>query len=88
MNSNKNRDKSEQKQKNSKLLKASIVAAMLDVSEDTLNRWRQRGTGPKFCKFARNRQAIVRYRLEDVEAFIEASLRCSTSDSGPDHAAL
>lgn len=75
-------DSNTELQTDSKLLKPQAVAAMLEVSVDTLTRWRQRGSGPPFCKFMRSRQAIIRYRLKDVEDFITASLRRSTSDDG------
>jgi len=44
----------------------------------TLRNWRVRGEGPKFLKIGR----LVRYRLSDVLAWEEASLRSSTSDQG------
>jgi hypothetical protein len=46
------------------------------VSEGTLERWRSEGIGPIFLKM----QGNVRYRLSDVAAFEEGSLRKSTSE--------
>ena len=46
------------------------------VSEGTLERWRGEGIGPIFLKIRGN----VRYRLSDVAAFEEESLRKSTSE--------
>jgi hypothetical protein len=46
------------------------------VSEGTLERWRSEGIGPIFLKL----QGSVRYRLSDIVAFEEESLRKSTSE--------
>lgn len=43
------------------------VAAMLRVSESTLSRWREAGTGPRFA----NLDGIIRYRRDDVLAYTE-----------------
>jgi predicted site-specific integrase-resolvase len=53
------------------------IAERWQVSEGTLERWRSEGIGPIFLKL----QGQVRYRLSDVVAFEEASLRRSTSES-------
>ena len=52
------------------------IAERWQVSEGTLERWRSEGIGPIFLKL----QGQVRYRLSDVVAFEEASLRTSTSE--------
>jgi predicted DNA-binding transcriptional regulator AlpA len=54
------------------------VSDRLHLSMKTLRNWRVRGEGPKFFKIGR----LVRYRLSDVLAWEEASLRSSTSDQG------
>jgi len=46
------------------------AAAYLTVSVDTLARWRTVGRGPRFLKFTRAKQGIVRYRREDLDRFI------------------
>jgi DNA-binding transcriptional MerR regulator len=46
------------------------VGQLLDVSERTLEYWRYRGLGPAFIRVGRR---TVRYRLSDVEAFLEAN---------------
>lgn len=43
----------------------------------TLAFWRHSGTGPKYMKLGR----LIRYRKCDVQAFFEASLRTSTSQT-------
>ncbi len=53
------------------------IAERWRVSEGTLERWRSEGIGPIFLKL----QGQVRYRLSDVVAFEEASLRRSTSEA-------
>jgi predicted DNA-binding transcriptional regulator AlpA len=54
------------------LLKTAIVAAMLVLSPETLTEWRTRRNHPlKFIKLGHS----VRYRLSDVEAFINSRSR-------------
>ena len=62
------------------LIDPRTAADLLGVSYDTLSKWRTRGTGPKYVKLGRGRTAVIRYRREDVEAYIEANLHESTSD--------
>ena len=45
------------------------VAALLQMKVSTLRAWRLRGKGPAFLKLG----AAVRYRREDVEAFMDRS---------------
>lgn len=58
------------------LLKTPEAAAKLRVTKATLESWRCRGGGPQFVKYGR----AVRYRPEDLDNFLEKSLRNSTSD--------
>ena len=51
------------------------TADILGVKEDTLDHWRVRGHGPRFVRIGRR----IMYRLEDIEAFITAGVRSSTS---------
>ena len=51
------------------------AAAFLKLSNRTLQAWRVRGCGPKFRKLGRS----VRYRLEDVQAFVNENVHQSTS---------
>lgn len=60
------------------LLDTDQAAALLGIKKNTLEIWRVQGRSPRFLKIGRN----VRYRMSDVEAFLEASLRESTSDNG------
>jgi predicted DNA-binding transcriptional regulator AlpA len=62
----------------SELLKESEVAKTIGLSVHWLRRMRWSGGGIQFIKF----DGAVRYRREDVEAFIASRLRKSTSDSG------
>ena len=52
------------------------LADRWDVSEATMERWRTAGIGPIFLKM----QGRVLYRIADVEAYEESSLRKSTSE--------
>ena len=58
------------------LLKDIEAAPVLGLKVSTLRRWRWSGDGPQFVKLG----GAVRYRRSDLEAFIEAKLRMSTSD--------
>lgn len=60
------------------LLTEQDTAALLHVSVKALQGWRSRGGGPPFVKVGR----CVRYRREDLQAFVLAALRTSTSDPG------
>ncbi len=63
----------------SRLLKEGEAAKILNLEVATLRRWRWSGRGPRFLKLG----GAVRYELADIEAFIEASRKASTSDPGP-----
>jgi predicted DNA-binding transcriptional regulator AlpA len=58
------------------LLREGETASLLDLSTRTLQDWRVRGCGPKFRKLGRS----VRYRLEDVQAFVNENVHQSTSE--------
>ncbi|RMH15041.1 MAG: DNA-binding protein [Gemmatimonadetes bacterium] len=64
-----------------KLLTEKEAAKILRFSVRTLQKWRTRGAGPRFVHVS---QRAVRYRLPDLEDWIEQRLRCSTSDRGED----
>lgn len=49
------------------LLTAADLAAYLSVPLETVYRWNHRGRGPRPLKAGR----AVRYRLEDVQAWLE-----------------
>ena len=59
------------------LLREADAAAILNVQVATLRRWRWAGKGPVFRKIG----AAVRYERGDIDAFIQAARRSSTSDS-------
>ena len=61
------------------LLTEQEAASLLHVTIKAVQGWRYRGGGPRFVKVGR----CVRYRLEDLQAFVLAALRTSTSDPGP-----
>jgi hypothetical protein len=54
------------------------AAQILGLSVKTLRRWRFAGRGPAFHKLG----SCVRYRLDDLAAFIEAGRRQSTAQAG------
>jgi hypothetical protein len=61
-----------------KLIDEKQAAALLNVSIKSLQAWRSRGGGPRFVKLGR----LVRYAVSDLEDFVLAAQRTSTSDRG------
>ena len=61
------------------LLTESEAAEFLRLKPKTMARWRWAGTGPIYRKIG----GAVRYSATDLQAFVEASTRQSTSDLGP-----
>ncbi len=66
----------------SELLKEQEVAKMIGLSVHWLRRMRWSGGGIPYIKIAEGPGGAVRYRREDVEAFIASRVRKSTSDQG------
>lgn len=62
------------------VMRAPEAAAYLGLSASTLAKLRLSGRGPTFCKLGRR----VVYRQADLDAYLEASRRNSTSDDGGD----
>ncbi|KAF0218569.1 MAG: hypothetical protein FD174_2869 [Geobacteraceae bacterium] len=60
-----------------KLLKQAEVKELLQVSDATLETWRHKGQGPRFCKVGKS----VRYRLSDVMAYIDSRMHSSTKEA-------
>ena len=64
-----------------RILKEVEAARILGVSERTLQGWRLRGGNtPAFIKLGTNGR--VRYRVSDLDAWLQANTRRSTSDPG------
>jgi len=61
------------------LLTESEAAEFLRLKPKTLARWRWAGTGPIYRKIG----GAIRYSDTDLQVFVEASTRHSTSDPGP-----
>lgn len=59
-------------------LRTPEAAAYLNVQPATLEQWRWNGRGPRFAKIGRS----VRYRLADLEAFLEERVFRSTTEAG------
>lgn len=59
-------------------LDAKSSAQYLGIKPITLCKWRLQGTGPTFRKLGRR----VVYLRKDLDSFLEASARRSTSDNG------
>ncbi len=54
------------------LVDADEAARLLSVTPRTLGQWRYKGIGPTYLKLGGK---IVRYRLSDLQAFIESNVR-------------
>lgn len=54
----------------SQVLTARKCAAVIGVAFGTLSRWRMAGRGPAYTKTGSGRSCRVRYRMEDVEAWL------------------
>jgi len=61
-----------------KLVNEHDAARALGLSVRTIQKWRVSGAGPPFRKLG----AAVRYDVDDLEAFLAARRRISTSDNG------
>ena len=66
----------------SELLKEQEAAKLIGLSVHWLRRKRWSGGGIPYCKITEGPGGAVRYRQEDVEAFIASRVRKSTSDTG------
>ncbi len=58
------------------LLTPAQAAERLGVGERVLERWRSTGDGPVYVRLTRR---MLRYRAEDLAAFVAGSLRRSTA---------
>lgn len=56
-------------------LTTTSAAEYLGMKSGTLEVWRVQGRGPRFLKLGRS----VRYRAEDLDAFLNENARLSTS---------
>jgi hypothetical protein len=63
-----------------KLLTEFDVQDQFGLRVGTLRQWRFKGGGPRYMKIGRS----CRYRAEDIESFLQAAYRRSTSDPGAD----
>ena len=63
------------------LLDTAQAASALCLKTNTLEIWRLQGKGPVWAKI----RTAVRYRSQDILAFIESQLRTSTSDKGEEN---
>ncbi len=61
-----------------KLVDTGRAAVVLGVKPGTLATWRWRGYGPRYRKVG----ALVKYSIADIEVWLEAQTRTSTSDPG------
>ena len=64
------------------LINETEASRVLGLSVKTLRRWRWAGRGLRFVKIG----SAVRYDPADLDAFIEAGRRKSTSDPGQEAA--
>ena len=62
------------------LLNQRQTAALIGVSERTLECWRCRGSGPPFVKISRR---AVRYRRKDIDQWVRERVQRSTAEELP-----
>jgi predicted DNA-binding transcriptional regulator AlpA len=60
------------------LLKQTDLEKLLGLKPSTLEQMRLTGRGPRFCKIGRS----VRYRIEDVTAWINERTYNNTTEAG------
>ena len=60
-------------------LRSDEAARYLGVARQTLAKWRSEGVGPPYCKVG----GMVLYTFDDLDAFLAAHRRRSTSDQLP-----
>ncbi len=65
------------------LISEKPAADFLDLSTRSLQGFRYRGGGPKFIRISAR---CVKYRRIDLQQWVEARLRSSTFDAGPEGA--
>ena len=58
------------------MLRTTEAAGYIGLKKSTLEAWRVRGDGPQFLKLGK----AVRYRKEDLDDFVNARIRTSTSE--------
>lgn len=59
------------------LMAPADAAALLDINAKVLERWRGTGEGPAYVKLS---SKTIRYRREDIEAFVAGRVRVSTAE--------
>ena len=59
-------------------MRTPAAADYIESTPSTMEKWRVYGIGPPFCKSGRN----VIYDREDLDAWLSARRRTSTSDPG------
>lgn len=61
------------------LIDEKVAASELDVTDRTMQKWRQTGDGPDYVRLSAR---CIRYTRAGLRAFAEARIRKSTSDPG------
>ena len=65
------------------LISTPELAAQLGLAEITLRKWRVYGSGPRFVRLG----GSVRYRAEDIDAWLASRIANSTSENTSDGSA-
>lgn len=68
------------KQDHNKLIREPEAAELLGFSPRTLQGWRVRGGGPRFCKSSKK---AIRYRVGDLLDWIDGNTISNTSEYQP-----
>jgi predicted DNA-binding transcriptional regulator AlpA len=59
----------------SRLLRTAEVAELFDLAPTTLEHWRLEGKGPRYIKLGDRDRGAVRYRAEDVAAYLDERVK-------------
>jgi hypothetical protein len=57
------------------LLRETELAYVLSVPVSRIRFWRLHGGGPRWVKLGKDKRSSVRYRVQDVDVFVEKYLR-------------
>lgn len=68
---------------NCKYLTPQQVAAEYGIPQETLQKWRLQGKGPRFSKLPGGRGGAIRYLRDDLDAYMEQHVVLTADDHLP-----
>ena len=67
-----------------RLLSDVDVSGLSGISTKTLANWRSMGIGPHFLKLGAGKKGAIRYRLSDINRWLDDCARTNTAGGRPD----